>query len=108
VGAGLQSEPYCVSGHSFGLCLRGHACAGNASSRAYEYFETLVEKEPADAIPPSDGFLLASIGVEKGKSFAPDDKTKQLLAEAARAGAAIARANTFASRNPMAQVSSGR
>jgi len=71
----------------------------------YEYFESLaavVEKEPVDVVPPSDRFLLASIGIEKGKPFAPDTKTKQLLAEAARAGAAIARANTFASRDPMA------
>jgi hypothetical protein len=73
----------------------------------YEYFESLaafVEKEPVDAIPPSDRFLLASIGIEKGKPFAPDSKTKRLLSEAARAGAAMARANTFASRDPMAQV----
>jgi hypothetical protein len=77
----------------------------------YEYFESLsafVEKEPVDAIPPSDRFLLASIGIEKGKPFAPDSKTKRLLSEAARAGAAMARANTFASRDPMAQVYSDR
>jgi Protein of unknown function (DUF1214) len=42
--------------------------------------------------------------IEKGKAFTPDTKTKQLLVEAARAGAAMARANTFASRDPMAQV----
>jgi hypothetical protein len=73
----------------------------------YEYFESLaavVEKEPVDVIPPWDRFLLASIGIEKGKSFSPDTKTKQLLAEAARAGAAMARTNTFASRDPTAQV----
>jgi hypothetical protein len=73
----------------------------------YEYFESLaalVDEEPVDMIPPSDRFLLASIGIEKGKSFTPDAKRKQLLAEAARAGAAMARANTFASRDPMAQV----
>jgi hypothetical protein len=72
-----------------------------------EYFESLaalVEKEPADAIAPSDQFLLASIGIEKGKPFTPDTKTKQLLTEAARAGAAMARANTFASREPAAHV----
>jgi hypothetical protein len=71
----------------------------------YEYFESLanlVEKEPVDAIPPSERFLLASIGIEKGKAFMPDTKTKQLLAEAARAGAAMARVNTFAARDPMA------
>jgi len=73
----------------------------------YEYFESLaafVEREPVDAIAPSDRFLLASIGIEKGKAFAPDEKTKQLLAEAARAGSAMARANTFASRDPAALV----
>jgi hypothetical protein len=73
----------------------------------YEYYESLaalVEKEPVDVIPPSDRFLLASIGIEKGKSFTPDTKTRQLLAEAARAGAAMARANTFASRDPMAKA----
>ncbi len=56
------------------------------------------------AIPPSDRFLLASIGIEKGKAFAPDTNTKQLLTEAARVGAAMARTNTFASRDPAAQV----
>jgi hypothetical protein len=73
----------------------------------YEYFESLaavVEKEPVTAISPSDRFLLASIGVEKGKPFAPEASTKQLLAEAARVGAAMARANTFASRDPTAKV----
>jgi len=73
----------------------------------YEYFESLaafVEREPVDAIAPSDRFLLASIGIEKGKAFAPDEKTKQLLAEAARAGSAMARANTFASRDSAALV----
>jgi hypothetical protein len=77
----------------------------------YEYFESLaalVEKEPVEAIAPSDRFLLASIGIEKGKTFRPDDGKKQLLAEGARAGAAIARANTFASRDPTARVYSDR
>jgi len=73
----------------------------------YEYFESLaafVDKEPADVIAPSDRFLLAAIGIEKGKPFAPDAKTKQLLTEAARVAAATARANTFASRDPAARV----
>jgi hypothetical protein len=73
----------------------------------YEYFESLaalVEKEPVDVIPPPDRFILASIGIEKGKPFMPDSKTKQLLAEAARAGAAMARVNTFASHDSTVQV----
>ena len=73
----------------------------------YEYFESLaavVEREPVDVIPPADRFLLASIGIEKGKPLTPDAKAKQLLGEAARVGAAMARVNTFASRDPTAQV----
>jgi hypothetical protein len=55
-------------------------------------------------IPPSDRFLLASIGIEKGKPFKPDARMKQLLTEAVRAGSAIARANTYASRDLKALV----
>jgi hypothetical protein len=77
----------------------------------YAFFEALakiVEEEPIDAISPSDRFLLASIGIEKGKPFNPDANTKNLLEEAARVGAAMARANTFASRDPASPVYSDR
>jgi hypothetical protein len=73
----------------------------------YAFFEalaTVVEEEPVDAISPSDRFLLASIGIEKGKPFNPDVDAKKLLEEAARVGAAMARANTFASRDPASPV----
>lgn len=73
----------------------------------FAFFESLasvVESEPVDAVAPSDRFLLASIGIEKGKPFNPDANSKRLLEEAARAGAAMARANTFASRNPESRV----
>ena len=43
---------------------------------------------------------MQAIGIEKGKPFKPDDKTKALLSEAARLGGAIARANTYASSSP--------
>ena len=43
---------------------------------------------------------MQAIGIEKGKPFNPDAKTKALLAEAARIGGAIARANTYASPAP--------
>jgi hypothetical protein len=38
------------------------------------------------------------------KPFNPDSKTKQLLAEAACAGAAMARVNAYATRDPEAPV----
>lgn len=68
-----------------------------------QYFADLawmIEREPADRIPSHERFQLAAIGIEKGKPFAPDGARKALLDEAARLGAAIARANSFDSNDP--------
>jgi hypothetical protein len=43
---------------------------------------------------------MQAIGIEKGKPFAPDEKIRTLLSEAARIGGAIARAVTFDARGP--------
>ena len=50
------------------------------------------------AFGPLERWQMQAIGIEKGKPFAPDEKTKALLSEAARLGGAIARANTYARR----------
>ncbi len=60
----------------------------------------LVNEEPAELFTPLERFYMQAIGIEKGKPFNPDAKTKALLTEAVRAGQAIARANSFASRDP--------
>jgi hypothetical protein len=60
----------------------------------------LVNDEPAEVFTPLERFYMQAIGIEKGKPFNPDAKRKALLAEAVRAGQAIARANSFASRDP--------
>jgi hypothetical protein len=41
---------------------------------------------------------MQAIGIEKGRPFKPDPKKRALLAEAARIGGAMARANTYASQ----------
>jgi hypothetical protein len=66
----------------------------------FEQLAVLVEEEPAEVFTPLERFYLQAIGIEKGKPFAPDPNAKALLAEAARAAAAIARANCFASKDP--------
>jgi hypothetical protein len=66
----------------------------------YEQLAQLVDEEPAEVFTPLERSHLASIGIEKGKSFDPTPQQRDLLGEAARAAAAIARANTFASRDP--------
>ncbi len=67
----------------------------------YSFFEEVnqvVQEEPNDAMDPETLGLLASIGIEKGKSFVPDERMKKILTEAAAVGNATARTNAFRSR----------
>jgi len=63
----------------------------------YEALAQLVNEEPAEVFTPLERFYMQAIGIEHGKEFNPDEKTKKLLNDAARYGAATARANSFAS-----------
>ena len=63
----------------------------------FEMLAQLVNEEPAQLFTPAERFYLQAVGIEKAKPFTPDPKTKALLSEAARTGAATARANAFAS-----------
>src|SRR5262249_42475765 len=65
--------------------------------RFFDLLAMLVEEEAHDIFGPLERFQMQAIGIEKGKPFRPDAKTRKLLAEAARIGGAIARANTHAS-----------
>jgi hypothetical protein len=59
----------------------------------------VVQEEPLEAVDPEVRGLLASIGIQKGKAFAPDDRMKRILTEAAAVGNATARALVFSTRN---------
>jgi hypothetical protein len=59
---------------------------------------TLVQEEPTAAMDPETLGLLAAIGIEKGKTFAPDERMRKILTEAAAVGNATARAILFKSR----------
>ena len=66
-----------------------------------EYFEILnamIQREPIEAIGPEVRGTLASIGIVKGKPFAPDARMKKLLTEAGTIGNATGRAITFQPR----------
>jgi hypothetical protein len=56
----------------------------------------MMEEEPNDAMDKLG--LIASIGIEKGKPFAPVDRMKEILTEAAAVGNAPACALLFKSR----------
>ena len=65
----------------------------------YEEIHEVLEMEPNEALDPETLGLFASIGLEKGKPFVPDERIKKILTEAAAVGNATARALTFRSRN---------
>ena len=58
----------------------------------YEEVNEIVQEEPAAALDPETLGLLASIGIEKGKPFAPDERMKKILTEAVAVGNVTARA----------------
>ena len=65
----------------------------------FEEVNQVVQEEPNEAMDPETLGLLASIGIEKGKPFAPDARMKKILTEAAAVGNATARAILFKTRD---------
>jgi len=65
----------------------------------YEEIHEVLEMEPNEALDPESLGLFASIGLEKGKPFAPDARMKKILTDAVAIGNATARALTFRNRN---------
>ncbi len=60
----------------------------------YSFWEALnhvVQEEPTDAIDATTLGFWASIGIQKGKPFAPDERMKKILTQAAQAGDASVR-----------------
>ena len=61
----------------------------------FEFFNELahvIEREPVGLIDPELRGLFASIGIEKGENYAPDDRMRKILAEAVAVGNATSRA----------------
>ena len=70
----------------------------------FEEVVPVVQEEPLEAIDPETRGLLAAIGIQQGKPFAPDARMRRILAEAAAVGNATARALVFSTRDPSAYV----
>lgn len=73
----------------------------------FEYFEILdvmIQREPIEAIGPEVRGAIASLGIVKGKPFAPDARMKKLLVEAGTLGNATARAITYQPRISGVQI----
>jgi hypothetical protein len=65
----------------------------------FEEVNHLVQEEPNDALDAETLGLLAAIGIEKGKPFAPDERMKKILTDAAAVGNATSRSILFANRD---------
>ena len=61
----------------------------------WECLNQVVQEEPSESLDPVTLGLYASIGIEKGKPFAPDARMKKILTEAAAVGDATARAISY-------------
>ncbi|MEM8553506.1 MAG: DUF1254 domain-containing protein, partial [Pseudomonadota bacterium] len=57
----------------------------------YEELNSVVQKEPIDFFPIETRGLWASIGIEKGKQFDPDERMRGILVDAVAIGNAAAR-----------------
>ncbi len=66
----------------------------------FEAVNKVVQEEPNAAMDPETLGLLASIGIEKGKPFKPDERMKKILTEAAIVGDITARSLAYKSRDP--------
>jgi len=72
----------------------------------YEEINEIVQYEPNEASDPETLGLLAAIGIEKGKEFAPDERMKKILIEAVAVANATARA-LFKILNPYTRTDYG-
>lgn len=70
----------------------------------YEEVDEIIQEEPIGFLDPETTGLLAAIGMVKGKPFAPDERLRAILSEAAPVAAAIARSIVFRPRDPAAYL----
>jgi len=74
---------------------------------AFEELHTVIDREPIEMLEPQLRGLFSSIGIQKGKPFAPDARMKKLLTEAAEVANATARAIFWQTRDESAFLYEG-
>jgi hypothetical protein len=95
--AGNPSELTFVNVTSEAFCS-----VGPGDYTFWEYLNDVVQEEPSESLDPIRLGFFASIGIQKGKPFAPDARMKKILEEAAAVGDATARALTYRMRDQAA------
>ncbi len=82
-----------------------------AGDDAYRYFKNLADFVNYEYVHPEDkAFLgmLQSLGIEKGKPFQPNERTKNILRKASIVGYNMSRANRYASRDKRRLIWKGK
>lgn len=69
------------------------------NSEFYDELAAVVAREPVELIDPETRGLLASVGIRKGSTFAPDARMQALLRDAAHVANGTARAIAFRTRD---------
>ncbi|QDV24199.1 DUF1254 domain-containing protein [Aureliella helgolandensis] len=67
---------------------------------AFEKLYVLIQTELESYLGPEARGMMAAIGIEKGKPFAPDARMKKILTDASAIGNGAARAISYFPRNP--------
>jgi hypothetical protein len=73
----------------------------------YEELHAVIDREPIEMLEPQLRGLFASIGIQKGKPFAPDARMKKLLARSAEVANATARTIFYYERDESAFLYEG-
>lgn len=66
----------------------------------YEVLNEIIQYEPSELFDDELLGRLATLGIEKGKPFAPDARMQRIFDQAAKQGVAMSRAIVYASRDP--------
>ncbi|NVO15188.1 MAG: DUF1254 domain-containing protein [Rhodoplanes sp.] len=90
-GAPPQMKFVNMSGKPFNM-------VGPGDFRFWELLNEALQNEPTEAVDPTTLGFWASIGIQKGKPFAPNDRMKRILTEAAAVGDATGRALFYRNR----------
>ncbi len=70
----------------------------------YEEIDDVIQREPIDFIDPELRGNLAAIGIQKGRTFAPDARMRRILDDAVAIGNATARTLAFQTRSETARL----
>ena len=71
------------------------------NSEFYHHLDKIIQYEPLEMLDPETRGLFASIGIEKGKTFAPDARMKRILADGVALGNAASRSIVWYPRYDM-------